>query len=174
LAASAILETDASKTLVEQEDDLVLDYEDDLHPTVEDEDPVVVPTAVVNQPLSKIDALAEVVAGVKREWQEFTDSFKSSTESSKKKKLRLGRTPSPVPQKSDVLATDVSTPPASPTRAESASSVFRSAVSLVAPRKRTSVSLATTKLDDPSVKPGSPFEPAFLKLSDKMFGRSRA
>jgi hypothetical protein len=32
-------------------------------------------------------------------------------------------------------------------------------------------SLATTKLDDAAVKPGTPFEPAFLKVSDKMFGR---
>jgi hypothetical protein len=32
-------------------------------------------------------------------------------------------------------------------------------------------SLASTKLDDPAVKAGTPFEPSFLKVSDKMFGR---
>jgi hypothetical protein len=168
---------------------LELDYEDDLHQSAEEETPetIVLPPP----PGDKVDALALVVAGMQHKWQEFADSFKSTTESSKKKKFRLGRTPSPVPQASGVPASEDRTPPSSPSKAESASSTFRSAVSLVASRKRTSsslvdvsgsptrpgedrrvslpalalhplvkdwFSLATTKLDDPAVKPGSPFE----------------
>jgi hypothetical protein len=191
---------DQSKTLIEQEDDQELDYHDE-QPLIEEEE---VPVVVASQS-SKVDTLVSDMAGVKRDLQELIDSFKKSGESSKEKKQRLGRTPSPVPKKvsSNVVPSD-DTPPSSPPRAESSTSVFRSALSLVASRKRTSdslvdvsgsptrpgeqprsslpafplhhlvkdwYSLASAKLDDPAVKSGTPFEPSFLKASDKMFGR---